>query len=138
MKRIGSLLFAVSLICITTAGFASGVIAKESKKEQVMKAVEFEGQNVVFAENQPEYESLPAFVSKDVKGIPATFCFELDEDELNQVKNTGKIFITILTFGHPLQPIHGSLIDPMRIHKESKESALKEAEKEIGNVEKLE
>ena len=73
-----------------------------------MKSQEFEGQNVKIAENQPEYETLPAFYNKEEGSM--TFCFELDEQELEQVKKTGKIWIKQLTFGKPMQPIAGTVL----------------------------
>lgn len=68
-----------------------------------MKAIEFTGHNVKIAEDQPEYETLPALFNKQEGSM--TFCFELDEPELEQVKKTGKIWIKQLTFGKALQPI---------------------------------
>lgn len=80
-----------------------------------MIAKEFNQQNIVIAENQDEYESLPAFVSDDGA---VTCCFELDEAELKQVRETGKIWLTVLTFGKPLQPINTSLLNPFIESKE--------------------
>ncbi len=71
-----------------------------------MKAQEFPQQTVVIAENQEEYSSLPASVSNE--GV-VTCCFELDEAEQQQVRETGKIWLSVLTFG---QPIHGSVLNP--------------------------
>jgi len=34
-----------------------------------------------------------------------TFCFELDDDELNRMKATNEIWFKVLTFGKPMQPI---------------------------------
>lgn len=73
-----------------------------------MKAIEFKGHNVKIAENQPEYETLPALFNKQEGSM--TFCFELDEQELEQVKKTGKIWIKQLTFGKAMQPIAGTVL----------------------------
>ncbi|RKT01084.1 hypothetical protein [Chryseobacterium defluvii] len=67
-----------------------------------MKAIEFKEQNVVFAENQPEYLSLPAFKSEE--GDVVT-CWELSDEEIEKIKETKNIFLAIKTFNHPLQPI---------------------------------
>lgn len=77
-----------------------------------MKAVKFPEVNVVYAEEQEEYASLPVFRDNDKLEKPITACFELDEEELKQVQESGKIYITILTFGHPLQPIGPSVLNP--------------------------
>lgn len=59
---------------------------------------------IVFAENQPEYLSLPAAVSRDKtrtvmsEWIPTS-------DELERILNGGKIRIRQLTFSNALQPI---------------------------------
>ena len=46
-----------------------------------------------------------------------TFCFELDEEELEQVKETGKIYIKQLTFGKAMQPIGGSCLKEVLIQE---------------------
>lgn len=68
-----------------------------------MTAKEFKEVNVRIAENQPEYETLPAYWNKDEGSL--TFCFKLEEDELNRVKATGEIWFKQLTFGRPMNPI---------------------------------
>jgi hypothetical protein len=67
-----------------------------------MKAIPFKGHNVTFVENQEEYESLPAF--KDEEGTVVT-CWELSEEELKEITKTGKLWLSMLTFNTPLQPI---------------------------------
>lgn len=74
-----------------------------------MKAIEFEGQNIVFAEKQEEYESLPARV--DGNGI-VTCCMELDQEELVKVVKDAKMSITRLIFGASPQPIKLSFNKP--------------------------
>ena len=39
-------------------------------------------------------------------------CFALDEAELAAVKQTGKIWLTFLTFGSPFQPLAGTVLRP--------------------------
>lgn len=67
-----------------------------------MKAIKFEGHNIVFAEKQEEYEPLPARV--DGNGI-MTCCMEPDPEELVAILKNGQINITRLIFGASPQPI---------------------------------
>lgn len=73
-----------------------------------MKAIEFPEVNVRIAENQPEYQTIPANV-KLIEGTnfkKVTMCFELDEEERKQVAETGQIWHTVLqpfdTNFHPI------------------------------------
>lgn len=74
-----------------------------------MKAVEFKEQNLKFAENQDEYENLPARAENN--GI-VTFCMEFDEEELKILKEKKVLHITRLTFKGPVQPIKVSFTKP--------------------------
>lgn len=67
-----------------------------------MKPIEFEEQNIIFAENQEEYENLPARV--DGSGI-VTCLMELEKDELIKVLKSRELWITRLAFNNPAQPI---------------------------------
>ena len=80
-----------------------------------MKSTEFPEVNVRIAEHQPQYETLPAFYNEEEGSM--TFCFELDPQELEQVKITGKIWIKQLTFGKPMQPIAGSCLKEVLIQE---------------------
>lgn len=73
-----------------------------------MKPVKFDGHNVVIAEGQPEYQPLPACVG-DTPEVPVITCWELDHEELQHLKKTGKLWLSQLTFGGPLQPIYPSV-----------------------------
>lgn len=66
-----------------------------------MKPIKFKESNSVFAENQDEYKSLPAFVDKD--GIVVT-CYKLSFIDIVKVIFTGKIWLGVMTFKKPLQP----------------------------------
>lgn len=77
-----------------------------------MEAQDFEESNVVFAKDQPQYNPLHAFLNQ--KTGSATFKFKLSEEEVKQVEETGEIYLTVLTFGKPLQPIHGSCLNPFK------------------------
>lgn len=77
-----------------------------------MQPLNFDGANIVFGANQPEYQPLPAeLVGKPETGQINT-CWELSPDELKQIKETGKIWVSILTFGQPLQPVLVSVDKP--------------------------
>lgn len=67
-----------------------------------MKPVEFEGANVVYAKDQPQYLPLPAQRTKE--GVVTT-CWEITDEEIEEIKINKKIFIRILTFNSSLQPI---------------------------------
>lgn len=65
-----------------------------------MKAIKFKEQNVVFAENQPEYLPLPAYKEDSGEVI---FCESLSFSERIRVLFTGKIiWVSLLTFNKPL------------------------------------
>ena len=68
-----------------------------------MKATEFPEVNLRIAENQEEYVTLPAYHNKEEGSI--TFCFKLNEDEVNRIKATDEIWFKVLTFNRPMQPI---------------------------------
>jgi len=66
-----------------------------------MDIIDFEGRNVVFAENQPEYKPLYAF--RDNSG-QVVCCWKLTIKERIKLLFTGKIWHSILTFNEELQP----------------------------------
>jgi hypothetical protein len=74
-----------------------------------MKAIEFKEQNVIIAKDQKEYQPLPAYAQNN--GM-VTFCFELDEKELREIKDRNTITFSFLTFKRPMQPINVSLFKP--------------------------
>lgn len=67
-----------------------------------MKPKNFQEANVVYGEGQPEYKPLPAHKTKEWQAI---FCFELDEAERKKIAETGELWVSLLTFNQPLQPI---------------------------------
>jgi hypothetical protein len=67
-----------------------------------MKPTDFPGHNVVFAKDQPEYLPLPAHRTSDGE---VTSCWELTEEELQEVMRTRRIYVTQHTFNRPLQPL---------------------------------
>ena len=67
-----------------------------------MRQKEFKEVNVIYGENQPEYIPLPAHRTGDGQAV---FCFELDEEERKRITETGELWVSMLTFNQPLQPI---------------------------------
>lgn len=67
-----------------------------------MKPVEFAEQNCVYAKDQPEYLPLPVFKEQDGT---VTSCWQMTFKERLQVLFSGKIWLTLLTFNQPLQPV---------------------------------
>jgi hypothetical protein len=67
-----------------------------------MDAIKFKGANIVFAENQEEYNSLPAF--KDDEGNVVT-CWKLSDEEIKKITETGELWLSVSTFNQPLQPV---------------------------------
>jgi hypothetical protein len=53
------------------------------------------------AENQEEYQTLPAHAGDGM----VAFAFELDEEDLEQIKKNGKVYVALMTGGDPMQPI---------------------------------
>lgn len=67
-----------------------------------MNPIKFPGQNIVFAENQPEYLPLPALKMPDGEVIT---CWEVSSDELEEINRSKRIYLSQLTFNKPLQPV---------------------------------
>lgn len=77
-----------------------------------MQPVKFKGSNTVYAENQPEYLPLPAHRATD--GC-VTSCWALSWRERWRVLVTGRVFVAILTFNQPLQPVRvATTLDEVR------------------------
>lgn len=68
-----------------------------------MKPIEFKGQNMVFAKDQPEYLPLPALRLDDKMGQVIS-CQHLTFSERIRVLFTGKIWVSLCMFGEPLTP----------------------------------
>lgn len=104
-----------------------------------MRAVEFPQANLNLAEGQEEYETLPIYCDLDEYGIPKrllkgddinapktleyndpmgqmTCCFELNQDEINEIVKTGKIWFTQCTFWNAFQPINMTTQNPFINH----------------------
>ena len=73
-----------------------------------MKPIDFKERNVIFAENQPEYQPLPAF--RDVNsedGIIVT-CWELSIFERLRLLFSGQLWLSMMTFNKPVTPTYMS------------------------------
>jgi len=75
-----------------------------------MKIIKFKQCNAVYAKNQPEYLPLPSH--KSINGR-VTSCWGLNIKERLIVLFTGKIFLQVLTFNNPLQPLKISVDNPI-------------------------
>lgn len=58
--------------------------------------------NAVYGANQPEYQPLPAYKAEDGT---VTTCWQLEPGDLEQIQETGVIWLQMLTFNKPLQPV---------------------------------
>lgn len=76
-----------------------------------MKAVEFPQVNVRIAENQPQYETLPAHIVDEPEGRIIT-CFELTDEEIDEIVKTRKLWHVQLSFRQRMQPISLSTQKP--------------------------
>ena len=79
-----------------------------------MKPIEFKQQNVVFAKNQPPYLPLPAY-QDDIQGGRIFHCWKLSLKERVKIFLTGKLWINILNFKQPPQPILPMINSPFNI-----------------------
>jgi hypothetical protein len=69
-----------------------------------MKPIMFRESNVVFAKNQETYLSLPAY-RDDEQGGRIFHCWKLSLRERLKVLLTGRLWINVLNFHQPPQPI---------------------------------
>lgn len=69
-----------------------------------MIPVQFPQANAVLAAGQDEYEPLPIYRFGDAEGRVA-FCCRLSDAEILDIVNTRSIWVQVLTFGKPFQPI---------------------------------
>lgn len=79
-----------------------------------MKPVWFKESNCTYAKDQKEYLPLPAF--RNDEGIVIS-CWELSFWERLKLFVTGKLWLSMLTFNHPLQPVRLSIEKPVGEYK---------------------
>ena len=70
-----------------------------------MKPTEFKEQNVVFAKDQKEYLPLPAYKEQSTEGYVVS-CWKLSFLERLKLLFFGKLWVNVMTFNHPLQPMY--------------------------------
>jgi len=68
-----------------------------------MKPIEFPEQNTVYLADSIRGER-PAHRTDDRESA-VTSCWEISDEELAEITRTRRIYVTQLTFRHPLQPI---------------------------------
>ena len=68
-----------------------------------MKPIKFNGCNCVYAEDQEEYLNLPVHKYNDEQGTVVA-CWGLNLLERMRVLFTGRVYLSLLTFGKPLSP----------------------------------
>lgn len=59
--------------------------------------------NVMYGEGQEEYQPLPVYRSEDGQAIS---CWELTDEEIEKIKETKCLYLSMMTFGQPLQPVY--------------------------------
>lgn len=62
----------------------------------------FSEQNIIFAKDQPEYIPLPALRLENGDVIT---CWHLSDEEIEKIKESKTLYLSVKTFNQPLQPI---------------------------------
>ena len=68
----------------------------------MLKAKDFSESNLVYAKDQKEYSPLPVHYSKNGE---VTSCWELNDEQIEKIKETKCLWLHVLTFNQPLQPL---------------------------------
>ena len=74
-----------------------------------MTPTSFQEVNCVLGANQPQYLPLPVHNWPQGK---MTMCFQLTDEERKRIEDTGLLWLTVLTFNQPFQPILLETIKP--------------------------
>ena len=88
-----------------------------------MKPIKFTEQNCTYAEYQEEYLPLPAYRNPEPEGHVVS-CWKLSLKEKIKVLIHGRVYLSLMTFHKPLQPIiitvekHDIFIKPEEEEKE--------------------
>jgi len=94
-----------------------------------MKPIEFAEQNCVYAKDQPAYLPLPVHKTED--GLVVS-CWALTWRERLRVLLTGRMWWSVLTFNHPLQPQSPQVENPFRSNSVLDRNDLPNTEKDGG------
>jgi hypothetical protein len=78
-----------------------------------MKPIYFKESNVVFAKDQKPYLPLPAY-QDDLQGGRIFHCWKLTIKERIKILFTGKLWINVLNFKQPPQPIKPMVDSPFK------------------------
>jgi len=70
-----------------------------------MEAIQFQGQNLILAESQEQYNPLPVCYEGPPQGA-MTACFKATWKERLKILFFGKIFVSQYTFGNSFHPIN--------------------------------
>lgn len=62
------------------------------------------GRLIVLAKDQPQYTQLPVRVSDD-KEVYMTSKWELSSEEKEAIAQGANVYLRVMTFGHPFQPV---------------------------------
>lgn len=74
-----------------------------------MNPIKFKEHNKIYAEDQEPYIPLPVYEDEDHEVI---HCWKLSVKERLHILFTGKLWINVLNFGQPLQPIMPMVNNP--------------------------
>jgi hypothetical protein len=72
--------------------------------------------NATYAKDQPQYLQLPVYKDPCDEGY-VTSCWRLSLWERLKMLFTGRMWITVMTFGDALQPIRPAVDDPLEYKK---------------------
>jgi len=90
-----------------------------------MNAFSFPEANVNLAENQEEYQTLPAYygvIGSQPEHLGYVVCFALTEDDINIINETKKIWLSQLTFKEKFNPVLFMVQSPFEDPKEYEKS----------------
>lgn len=76
-----------------------------------MKPIEFKEQTVVLAKDQPQYLDMPVHINRHPP-IQVTSCWKLSFLEKWKFLFTGRLWLSQMTFGRPVQPIRPAVDKP--------------------------
>lgn len=80
-----------------------------------MKPILFKEADILFGKDQPKYKPLPAYRCDDGEVIS---CWGVGWFERLQVLFTGRVWVSVLSGGGPIQPIALHAVNPLIIAEE--------------------
>ncbi len=79
----------------------------------MMEPIKFKGYTKIYAEHQEPYLPLPVYADGK-QGGRVFHCWQLTWKERFKILFTGKLWINVLHFGNPLQPIKPMVDSPFK------------------------